>query len=86
MADVGCGGTGGAPGDHLTGELEFSTPSLQLAREVHWAASATQEDVWVGLEDGRIFRSVDRGDRFSEIAFEDAQRSRLRGLRHLVAW
>lgn len=51
-----------------------------------YALAVTADTVWVGLDDGRVFRSGDRGDRFEEIALEDAQRSRLRGLRRLLTW
>jgi photosystem II stability/assembly factor-like uncharacterized protein len=51
-----------------------------------YALAATEEALWVGLGDGRIFRSGDQGERFTDIERGDAQRSQLRGLKHLIPW
>lgn len=40
--------------------------------------------LWVGLGDGRIFRSSDRGDRFEEIEMAPGDRELLTGLKHLI--
>ncbi len=51
-----------------------------------YALATTEKALWVGLGDGRIYRSGDQGERFKEIGIGNGQRAQLRGLRHLIPW
>lgn len=49
-----------------------------------YALAATPGGLWVGLADGRIFRSSDRGETFDEVPVDHDAQSTLAGLRRLV--
>lgn len=50
-----------------------------------YALAATAGSVWVGLADGRIYRSHDQGERFERLAVSAEGAGHLHDLRHLVA-
>lgn len=49
-----------------------------------YALATMDGDLWVGLGNGRIFRSWDGGDRFTEVPLADEDLTLLTGLRRLI--
>lgn len=49
-----------------------------------YALAATDRQLFVGLDDGRIYASDDHGDHFSQLRLDDEAQASLRGLRHLI--